>query len=55
MTTLETCSEAAIDYVNSISPIDKFPHHKYKYDSPLQRLTLLSIGLGIPFLTKVIL
>jgi len=54
ITTLETCSEAAIDYVNSISEKKKFPHHKHVYDSLLQRTTLLSIGLGIPLVTIII-
>ena len=53
ITTVETCSEAAIDYVNSINPVNKLPHHKHVYDSVLQRLALLSIGLGVPLVSLI--
>jgi len=54
MTTLETCSESAISYVNSISDT-KVEHYKHDYSSLPKRLLLLLIGISIPLLILYIL
>lgn len=54
MTTLETCSESAISYVNSISDT-KVEHYKHDYSSLSKRLFLLLIGICIPLLIFYIL
>ena len=54
ITTLETCSEAAIDYINSLPNTQKIPHHIHRYDTLLQRLSLLSVGLGVPLIIIIV-
>ena len=53
ITTLETCTEAAIDYINSVS-IKKVKHIKYDYNSPSKKIKLLSIGVIIPLIIIII-
>jgi hypothetical protein len=54
ITTLETCTESAISYVNSISDT-KVEHYKHDYSSLSKRLFLLLIGISIPLLILYIL
>ena len=54
MTTLETCSESAISYMNSISDT-KVEHYKHDYSSLHKRLFLLSIGIIVPLIVIYIL
>lgn len=54
ITTLETCSESAISYINSISDT-KVEHYKHDYSSLHKRLFLLSIGIIVPLIVIYIL
>lgn len=54
ISTLETCAESAISYINSISDT-KVEHYKHDYSSLPKRLLLLLIGICIPLLILYIL